>query len=461
MKKCLCAMLAFVLCLGCFACGEGGTRGGRSGKTLTYLVSSTTDVHAVKLQGIVDKFNEQVKDEGYKIEIESPGGDYYQSLGNLFASQSEPDIFLMDGGNFNAYARLGYLAPLDGYLEASQALGTEDLWEINSYYRYDRDTGIGSGQMYGLIKDFSPDFMLLYNKTMLDNYNKKVAADEKIVISDSEPLTWTQFYRYASKIQKEMSISYGTSIGFESTRHLMEMIQQSGGKMFESDNATLNIGNAGVRSAFEYFCALQCDHASFAAYPSQNGGKAPASYTTGASVAEQQAFKQQKMFSIFNGLWSFYTYDFDSAGFEVGIAPAPIPDGSTEPYMGCSGMIANCISSRSKNKDVAFRFLEYYMTEGMKELAGIGFNIPGNKTVASSDVFLNPANEKVKARNNYFYDWVQAGKVHPIEYNSRISFNKLETHLNTQLSKYVDDKLSFDDLLTQLQKALKQEITGA
>lgn len=452
-------IIALIMSVSLAACGgETGSRGGRGTKVLSYLVSSTTDVHAQKLNEIVAKFNQEVKDEGYELQISSPGGEYYQSLGNLMRSQNSPDIFLMDGGNFAAYSRLGYMEPLDDYITASTELGLDDLWDINSYYRYERTSGVGQGKLYGLIKDWSPDFMLIYNKSMLNEYNS-LSDTEDIVISDSEPLTWAEFYSIANRIQAKLGVNYGTSIGFEPNRHLMEWIQMTGSKMFLTDNENLNIDDAGVRSAFEFFSALQKDNAGISGYP-QTGSKAPASYTTGASMAEQEMFRQRNTFSLFNGLWAFYTYGFDNMGFEVGIAPPPVPDKSTGVYAGSSGMIANCISSQSKYKDMAFRFLEFYMTEGMEELAEIGFNIPGNKTIANSDAFLNPADPKVKERNNYFFDFAMSGNVHPILYNPLISFNKLETHLKNQFSKYFDGELAFNTLLTNLRTQIKQEISG-
>lgn len=449
---------AFCLAMFC-GCGDGSREFGKGGgKVLTYLASSTTDLQAEKLQEIIDGFNEQIKDEGYKIEMESPGGEYYTSLGNMFNTSDAPDIFLMDGGNFASYARLGYLLDLGEYLENSELISEQDLWDINSYYRYDRTAGVGEGTLYGLIKDWSPDFMLLYNKTQLEEYNQRNPQDT-ITIDSQTPMTWQEFYMAASKIQKGLGIQYGTSIGFESYKHLMEWVQMTGSELFTDDYTKLNVQDSGVRSAFEFFCALQKDNAvEFPDYPSQNGGKAPATYTVGASVAEQESFKQGRMFSIFSGLWAFYTYGFYDVNFEIGIAPPPVYDKSDGVYAGSSGMLAHCISSTCQNPDIAFRFLEYYMTTGQEIMAGIGFNIPGNKTVAASDAFLNPSDAKVKELNNYFYNLALSGKVHPIEYNPKIGFDKMSTHMQNQFSKYFSGDQSFDEMLSELKRQLEQEL---
>lgn len=460
-KKIFLVITIFFSALLFTACNNDGERDLKRGKkVLTYLVSSQTAAAERVLNEVIADFNEIIAEEGYFIETETPGGDYYTALGNKFAARQAPDIFLMETGYFNAYARTGYLEPLDEYLEKSSVLSRDDLWEVNSYYRYDKNLGAGKGQLYALIKDYSPDFMLIYNKTMLDSYNKNHPED-KIIISETEPLTWQEFYEIASKIQAAQKINYGTSIGFEAVKHLHEWVQMTGSSLFKEDGKTLNVDDENVRAAFAFFTALQKDNAEeFPEYLAlnHNNGIAPASYTKGASTSEVEVFKQQKAFSIFNGLYSFYTFGLYNTDFEIGIAPPPVKAGITTPYATTSAMVANCISATSKYKDVAFRFLEYYMTVGMEKFAEVGFNIPGNKTIAGTDVFLNPQNEKVKAMNNYFYNFVDAGYVHPTIYNPNISFKKLETHFVTQLDKYYDGGQSFNEMLTQLQKYLAAEI---
>ena len=458
MKKLFLIICTLLLTLSVAACGGkdsdlGGLRG-QTGKkkTLTYLVSAESTAYKNILNDLLAEFNESVKDEGYEIIAETPGGEYYQSLGNKFAANKAPDIFMMEIGYFNAYKP--YMASLNSYIEKSEVLSTSDLWDLNDNYK-------DNGEYKALIKDFSPDFMLIYNKTMLNSYNAANPNDQ-ITISETEPLTWVEFYEIASKIQNSLNVQYGTSLGFEGVKHLHQMVQSTGASMYTSDYKELNIGNSNVKKAFEYFCALQKDNATeFSTYMAVNHSsskKAPASYTSGSNTSEQELFKQQRCFSIFNGLYSFISYDFYNTSFEVGIAPSPVMNEGDDPYSTTSAMVAHGISRTSKYKDIAWRWLEFYQTEGLKRFAAISFNIPGNKTVAGSDAFLKNDNPKIEYMTNYFYNYVNSGYVYATQYNPNVSFSRIRTCFSTHMAKYYDGQLSFNELLTEINKSVKASV---
>ena len=50
--------------------------------------------------------------------------------------------------------------------------GKIELWDVNDAYRYDGEE-IGKGDYYAVIKDWSPDFILWYNKSHIDEYNSE------------------------------------------------------------------------------------------------------------------------------------------------------------------------------------------------------------------------------------------------------------------------------------------------
>lgn len=448
-KFCLLAFTALSLA----ACGgSSGNRSATNGKkVLTYLMSNDSVAYMNIANKIVSDFNEQIASEGYYIETETPGGDYYTSLGNKFAANSAPDIFFMEEGYFNAYAK--YLLPLTSYLTSSSKLKTSDLWDINDFYKY-------NGDICCLIKDFSPDFMLIYNKTALADYNKNHPSAQ-FTISDTVPMSWHDFYKMTSAIQAYEGMKYGTSLGFEGVKHIHDLVQMTGTTMYTAEQTALNLSSEDLKEAFRFFCALQKDNATeFPTYYSlnQNSGKAPASYTSGVTTSEQEMFKQGKCFSIFNGLYAFASYGFYDVSFDYGVAPSPVEKDGDAAYGSTSAMVSHAIYKNSKYKDIAWRFLEYYQTEGIRRLAGIAYNIPGNKTIAGSDAFLKNDNPKVQAMSNYFYNFVEAGHCHPTIYNTKVSFSRVQTCFSTQLAKYYDGGLGFDDMLNEISKAVAASV---
>ena len=79
----------------------------------------------------------------------------------------------------------------------------------------------------------------------------------------------------------------------------------------------------------------------------------------------------------------------NGSGFDWDCAPMPVHEHGIK--AGHSGSLAYCISEKSKNKDAAFKFIEYINgVEGQTAFAEAGFTIPNTKTLSNSDVFLQP-----------------------------------------------------------------------
>jgi len=459
-KKATFTFLSTILvCSSLLACGndQRDKKGGL--KVLTYLTSADSVAYTTVLNKVVSDFNEIIKSDGYKIEMETPGGSYYTSLANKFASRNAPDIFMMEEGSYNGFKDL--LAPLDDYLSASTVLKKTDLWDLNDFYKND------NGKLTCLIKDYSPDFMLIYNKTVLDEYNK-THPSKQFIVSETEPMSWTEYYEMCSTIQKEMALEYGSSLGFEGVKHLHELVQSTGSKMYKNNDTNVNTTDTNVQEAFKLYCALQKDKATeFPTYYNLNAfkndegtseGKAPGSYTSGSQTSEQQLFIQGRCFSIFNGLYAFSSYDFYGiSNFEYGIAPHPVMDKSKGTFATTSAMVSHAIAKTSKYKDIAWRFLEYYQTTGMSQFAGIAYNIPGNKTIAGTDAFLKNSNPKVEKMANYFYNFVTQGNITYTIYNNKISYDTVQTCFNSELAKYYDGGLTFEGLLSNIDTSIHNQ----
>lgn len=461
------ATLAIISTFLLAACNsEGG--GGRSDrvKVIKYLVSVDSTAYTEILNDLIDEFNEEIKDEGYKIETQVPGGNYYESLGTMIAANRTPDIFMMEYGYFNAYKHS--MLDLSQFLDVSTNLSHSDLWNLNDYYK-------DGGKVKALIKDFSPDFMLIYNKTMLDSYNA-AHPDKQYHLSRTEPVTWEYFFEMTSAIQSSGMAQYGTSLGFEGVKHLHDMVQQTGSSMYINDDKEVNITDKNVREAFACFLSLQKDNVTqggkdtapeiqkYGAIQALNNGKSPASYTSGSSTSEQQLFMTSRCFSIFNGLYSFPSYDFyslskESGTFDYDVAPHPVQSEGDDPFGTTSAMVSHAISSKTKYKDICWRFLEFYQTEGLSRISKIAYNIPGNKTIASSDSFLKNDNPKVEDMVNYFYDFVNSGYCVPTTYNSRVDYATLSTCYSTAWNEYynVNNPLTFDGLMNKINTLIKNQ----
>ena len=451
MKKFFVLLMSAILSLGTLTFGACGNKGGK--KEITYYMWGSQEEIATAEQ-LAEDF--ELLYPEYHVKVQPSNGDYYDNLMTYFGGGNEPDIFMMEGGMIEFYIKDGLLLPLDEYLNKGERLTKNDLWELNDNYRYNEETNrMGSGTLYAIIKDLTPDFMMIYNKKHIDKYNEDNAvslAEEVgyptdatgIYPSDTIPMTWaqcTKMCRLLTKFDSNGNITrYGTTLDQVPWKHVMEWIQMGGDTLFTEDMKHLNVNSQAVKDAFQYFINFQ------------HGDTKSAATVASGSVGGGEGFKNGDISVVWNGRWAFQSYDWYNVNFDIGIAPPPTPNGGEDIYC-ATAMIAHSISATSKHPEVAYKFLEYYMTTGMKAYVQTGYNIPGNKTIAYSD-FLNVADAYQKQLNNYFVNYIE--KASPFTFNFYIDQSRVEEILGDYIPRVWADKDSLS--LTAALNAAASEI---
>lgn len=432
----------------------GGKEFGKGGKELRYRVSNDATQMAW-VQRIVDGFNEKYKSDGYVIKVETTGNEYYQSLDSDFAAKRAPDIILQEIGTIASYLEQGYLIPLDEFIDREGGIERGDLWQVNDWFKWSKEKGLNdsNGKIYSLVKDWSPDFMLIYNKTMVNQYNASHA--DQITISETEPLSWDEYFTIAQKMSS--TGVRATTMDFEPYKHLMEFVQMTGESLFTADGNRVNLSftgntpdeNSGVKKAFEYFCKLQY------------GPNSPAPNTTGATESGgMEKFLNGNIWSVWNGLYAFPQYQLYNANFEIGIAPPPVYDKTKGAYAATSAMVGHSINAQCKYPEIAYKFIEYYMTEGASEYVGMGYNLPGLESVAKSDAFLHPATTQMEPYTNYMYRFVtnENNTVEPLRFSPNLSYNRLGALLSPPLAKYFGGNQDFNSMLKEFCNLVEEEL---
>ena len=380
---------------------------------------------------------------GIKVEVQLATGNYYENLNISFSSKDQaPDIFFTESGEFLSHLASNKIMNLEPYIQSgaldvktnSNSDGKIELWDVNSAYQYD-GKNVGKGDHYALIKDWSPDFVMWYNKSHIDEYNKennfkKGDAGYMEYPSKDVPMTWDDFLDMSYKLRKENR--YGTMLDRVPYKHLMEWIQMTGSSTW-IDNKYFNNEDPNVYKAFQFFSDLQI------------GEKASAPIIGPTGVGSGEAFANGNISFAFFGNWAYSTYSWDNAGFEIGYCPSPVPahtDGSAltsaDAYAGSCGMISLAVYKDTTLPDEAISFLNYYMTKGNEYMASKGFNIPGNKLVANSDTYKYPENAELAEINQYFLN-VANNYTHPIVYNNSIGQDTFESILGKHISDYLSN----------------------
>ena len=172
----LCMTFAFVACNP----GDRDIGGWDEDKTNIVYYTWASDTEMEIFKKLVAAFEEKYTD--INVIMKKAGTDYYNDLELMLTGRNSPDIVQMKPGDIEKFLRAGALISLQDYIDKSIADGifSEDMiWEYNDGYRYNPETKIRGNHeddIYSLIKDFSCDFVLNYNKKLVTN-TMKTSAD--------------------------------------------------------------------------------------------------------------------------------------------------------------------------------------------------------------------------------------------------------------------------------------------
>lgn len=451
-------LLLAVLCVGLLsACGGDPSTGGKKRDYIVFYVwGDNTELACY--EAIAAQYKEET---GMTVKVQPATGEYYDNLNIAFSSkENAPDIFFTESGEFLSHMASGKMLDLTPYIESgvldiktsANADGKIELWDVNDAYRYN-GTAVGTGAYYALIKDWSPDFVMWYNKSHIDAYNAENGFTEgdagyMAYPSSEVPMTWDAFLDMSHKLRKENR--YGTMLDRVPYKHLMEWIQMTGASTWTGDNQYFNASDERVLDAFEFFTDLQI------------GDQASAPVVGPTGVGSGEAFANGNVSFVFYGNWAYSTYSWDSVGFEIGYCPSPVPahaDGTPltkdDVYAGSCGMTALAVNGESAMKDEAVAFLNYYMTKGNEYMASRGFNIPGNKAVANSDVYRNPEDSTLAEINQYFLD-IATNYTHAIVYNKYMGQETFESIVGRYMSAYLANPSS--TTLSQVLNSIAEDV---
>ncbi len=381
----------------------------------------------------------------WTVKVNEVAGDYFDNLKAYFGADAAPDIFYIEQGEIRQFLADDLVLNLSPYLKDSEVLSESDLWSANDGYRYNAESGkLGEGDLYAFNKDITSDFCMVYNKSHIDEYDRTHTAPLKDVIgypveegtaypSESVPMTWEQNERMCRELAKFDGkgnlLRYGTVFDYLPWKHVMEWVQMTGSSLFSEDGKTFNADDPNVIAAFQHLTNYQFG---------ENKSAVPLDVnSTGSAVG----FKNGDVSVVWYGRYAWQAYNWYNCNFEIGVAPPPVPTADSPAYSACTP-VGLAVKSNSRYPYVAYKFLEFVMTTGAVQTikSGNTFNLPGNKTIASSDSFLNVEDATQRKLNNYFYE--MTSKAQPIVYSPYIDTSSMIAIFGLEYGKTWDSTAS-------------------
>lgn len=317
------------------ACGGSGGTGaskepdGNSSGAATTLRFATWDTgDALKIeQEIAKKFEES--HPGTKVQVEAYADGFDQKLAAGFGAANPPDVMYM--WDFPTYHQS--LEPLDSYASKDEDLNIDDFYQgLFNYGKIDN-------QLYGIPAGFT---------TRVVYYNKKMFDDAGIAYP-SDGWTWTEFQKIAQKLTDKSKKQYGFGVRAENdTYDLQGFVWSNGGSFISEDGTTIE----GYMNSKETAEAIQM------LGDMLKNGSAVLTGGKGQQSGED-IFKAGKIAMWESGIWPLES--FREAGIDVGTVEMPAFEG--KPVKGVLAESALSIAKDSKNKDLAWEFIKFYVSD--------------------------------------------------------------------------------------------------
>jgi len=324
--------LAMVAVLGLTSCSSGGgttaspneVANADTSASITYAVWDEKQRPALE-KNIAD-FNKTYPKIKVTVDL-TPWAQYWTKLQTQGSSSTLPDVFWMNGPNFQLYASNGQLEPMTSAIAAkkidpaSYPKALIDMYSLNNV-------------QYGVPKDF--DTVALW-------YNKAILAQAGVAVP-TDKWTWEDFKTAAKTVSDKLHAKgiYGVAGEMNGQIGAYNTILQAGGNVISADGKKSGYDNPKTIDGLKFWADLVAN------------GSSP----TPKQLSDTPAnvwFTSSKSAFFYGGSWA--TADLSTAKNTKDLDVVPLPRGTTQATV-IHGL-ANVVSAKSKNKTAAMAFAAY------------------------------------------------------------------------------------------------------
>jgi multiple sugar transport system substrate-binding protein len=366
--------------------------------------------------------------------------DNQAKLAAMFASGSPPDMFRVQGPSIPQLIRRGLIRPLTPYFRGSDLVRPGDLAGANNYYKSDGKR-IGSGELYGMVKDWSPDFtVFLYTKAF---------KDAKVDIpSWRDRPTYAELRDIATKLSAKRRGGRPAYRGFVHSndlawfdRTVMNMLSEKGKALYANNFTRMDLTkNPEAVRIFRYFFDLHRARLDVnPLVPSTSWGG--------------EEFIAGKVGMLQYGYWFSGMAESKITKGKVIVLPAPTwGKVARNPTMTATGGV---ISARSGNPDAAWEVFEFYMGgKPARDRAGSGWGVPGLKSLYE----LMPTQTAFQKQVQNVLQKELALDTRPLQFNPYLSDVAVATAYKKHVEQALKGRTSFTDMLQRIEREVNDLI---
>jgi multiple sugar transport system substrate-binding protein len=355
----------------------------------------------------------------------------------MYAAGTPPDLVRVQAPSIPQFLARKLLFDLTPYFQSSTVLKLDDLMPANDYYKAESPLKVGTGKIYGMVKDFSPDLTLFAYKPAFE--------EAGITLDDTKSYSYAEVAEMAKKVMKFegdriLFFGFGNESGWID-RYWMVSLAELGQSLYSEGYEKIILSeNEETRKILKFYFDLAKDKINYSPINPSPGGWMGTDFTAG-----QLGFIQY-------GFWFSAMAESDNTRGKVMMLPAPNWSGKRkDPTITATGMI---MTAATQVPDAAWKTFEYY-NGGQPALdrAKSGWGVPGLKSMLN----LIPQETEFQKQANKVLQGELALNDTPLQFNPFLG----ETQVPNAFNKYLEIALKGDITFDEMLKSIEDEVNAA
>ncbi|MGW2143130.1 ABC transporter substrate-binding protein [Nonomuraea bangladeshensis] len=406
----LCTALLASACAGGEQAGTGAQAQGKV--TLSYGVWDATQQDAMR--ELAAEFTKTHPNITVNVQL-TPWADYWTKLKAAVSGGAAPDVFWMNGPNFQLYASNGVIKPIEEQVDSS--VYPKALVDLYTY----------EGKLYGLPKDMDT-VGVWYNKELFDAAKVAYPADD---------WTWDDFKKAAAKLTDPAKGVH--AIGAQLTsfqEYQYNTIYQAGGYVISPDGKKSGYDDPKTIEGLRFWTDLIA------------AGHSP-DLKTMTDTAPLQLFEAGKLAMYWGGSWDvaeFTKNDYTKDKVDV----APLPKGEKQATI-IHG-VANVMSAKTEHPAEAWEFVKFLGSKPAADILGKKGPIPAYNGTQNDWMAAHP-----ELKLKVFLDAVAYAVPYPVSKNTAAWQEQELTHLTKAWTGEVPVEKAAADLAAGMNDLLAKE----
>ena len=286
------------------------------------------------------------------------------ALSAMLSAGSAPDVVETTGLTVPTFIERGVVEDLTNRIKTSKLIQPSDLLAVNNLYRWDGKVQ-GQGPIYGMVKDWSQDGTLWYNKLLFDKAKLPYP-------SSTTPMTYDEMLAIAKKLTVTKgghTLIYGLSAPTWSVvGEVLQGMAQQGVSLFSADLTTADFTTPEAMKVLKFWADF-----------GQSGvGDSFINPATDVNLYSGNCGMALLGYWYHGGIVANNPKLLPHVGF------APAPQIGAKRVSACQAGTGGFICSQSKNKDLAWQWFEWFFGgQPAIDRATSGWGLPGLKHLFS------------------------------------------------------------------------------